>query len=214
VAGCVCFNRSCVCAGGGGGGEGGGGAAPAAAAARSAACARCGCPGWLRRLRRCNGVVDILHVSHAVLMKKRAESRQLLRGRNGGTLAVKQRTYFAFPQPTNEALTPARPRNEYQPIASRLGGSRFKLRAAPRRSVDKMRAGCLGNATSAIGRASIDQDRLLHDAVDYGRNESGEAMCQGPLRIEGRDDHRNHGADPRPPAFRGQSTPLVARICS
>ena len=38
-----------------------------------------------------------------------------------------------------------------------------------------MGAGSLGDGAGLVGRAAVDQDRFLHDAVDHRRHERGQA---------------------------------------
>ena len=56
---------------------------------------------------------------------------------------------------------------EKQPIAFCMVGTGLKLRAATARRLDQMRAGGLGDSAGLVGRATIDQDRLLDDALDH-----------------------------------------------
>ena len=83
---------------------------------------------------------------------------------------------------------------EEQPVSARRGGAGLKLRAASKLRPDKAGSGSLGDGTSLVARPAIDQDRLLHDAVDHGRNERGERRPQRGLCVESGDNHGNHGA--------------------
>ena len=82
---------------------------------------------------------------------------------------------------------------EEQPVAARRGGAGLKLRAAPELRPDEPGSGSLGEGASLVRGPAIDQDRLLHDAVDHRRNERGERRAQRRLGIVGGDNHGNHG---------------------
>ena len=81
-------------------------------------------------------------------------------------------------------------------LASRPVGAGLELGAAPARRLDQMRAGGFGDGAGLVARAAIDQDRLLDNAFDHGRYESREGMGKRALGVEGRDDDRDHGAEP------------------
>jgi hypothetical protein len=83
-----------------------------------------------------------------------------------------------------------------QPIAFGVVGAGLKLRATPTRRLDQMRAGGFGDGAGLVVRAAVDQDCLLHDALDHGRDQSRERMRQRALRVQRGNDHRNHGAEP------------------
>ena len=82
---------------------------------------------------------------------------------------------------------------EEQPVAARRGGAGLKLRAAPELRPDEPGAGSLGEGARLVARPAIDQDRLLHDAVDHRRNERRERRPQRGLGVVGGDNHGNHG---------------------
>ncbi len=91
---------------------------------------------------------------------------------------------------------------EEQPIAARMSSAGVELGAAPAFGNDQLRAGGLGDEAGLVSRAAIDEDGLLHQAVDHGRNESGEGGPERPLGVERGNDHRDHGAPTYTARFR------------
>ena len=119
---------------------------------------------------------------------------------------------FALPQPS-----PVEHRvgmQEEEPIAFPVMGASLKLRAAPTRRID-MRACRFGDGAGLVGRAAVDQDRLLHDAPwHHGRNQSCKGMrLTCARRFERRNDDRDHGAEPIGADGGAAIVPSGRRLC-
>ena len=83
---------------------------------------------------------------------------------------------------------------EEQPVAARRGGPGLKLRAAPELRPDKAGSGSFGDGTSLVGRPAIDEDRLLHDAVDHAGTSAASAGPSVASALKVGINHGNHGA--------------------